>query len=84
MISMQKYFSSEIVKRGINSSGWCQEKMIRPLKERISDLVKEKDLDDFFKAVSLEEQKELFQKFSAELEEAVLLVVILLLTFPQS
>lgn len=81
---MQKYFSNEIVKRGISSSGWCQEKMIRPLKERISDLVKEKDLDDFFKAVSLEEQKEFFQKFSAELEEAVLLVEILLLTFPQS
>ena len=48
--------------------------MIQPLKEKISSLVDEEDVDNFFKASSIEEQKEHFQKISAGLEEAVLLV----------
>ena len=48
--------------------------MIQPLKEKISSLVDEEDVDNFFKASSIEEQKERFQKISAGLEEAVLLV----------
>ena len=74
MISLQKYFGSGIVKNGISSSGWLQERLIQPFTEKISSLVGENGFDNFFKASSLEQQKEHFQKISAGLEEAVLLV----------
>jgi hypothetical protein len=40
----------------------------------MSNLVEEKDLDEFFQASSLNEQKELFKKISSGLKDMILLV----------
>lgn len=74
MMSMQKYFSSKILRDGISTSGRIDSHIFQPVTKSMSKLVKENDLDDFFKAASIEEQKELFQKISSGLEDAVLLV----------
>lgn len=71
MMSMQKYFSSKILRDGISTSGRIDSHIFQPVTKSMSKLVKENDLDDFFKAASIEE---LFQKISSGLEDAVLLV----------
>ena len=50
-----------------------QEDTIQHLSDYISQVVEENDLDEFFAASTIEEQRGLFQKVSAGLEEAVLL-----------
>ena len=51
-----------------------QEDTIQHLTDYVSKVVKENELDDFFAASTIEEQRGLFQKVSTGLEEAFLLV----------
>ena len=51
-----------------------QEDTIQHLSDYISQVVEENDLDEFFAASTIEEQRGLLQKVSPGLQEAVLLV----------
>ena len=51
-----------------------QEDTIQHLTDYVSKVVKENELDDFFAASTIEEQRGLFQKVSTGLEEVFLLV----------
>jgi hypothetical protein len=70
---MQKYFANEIIKNGLSTSGFVQQKVFRPIyASRTSDV--ESEYDNFFEASSIEEQKQCFQKFSSEVEDTILSV----------
>ena len=69
---MQEYFSEDAVKEGISTSGWFQEDTIKHVNESFSNNVEENDLDNFFKASTVEEQRACFQKVSSGLEETIL------------
>ena len=71
----QEFFSSEIVKRGISTSGWFQEDTIQLVTNHVSKTVEENDLDKFFTASTMEEQRESFQKISAGLEKMTKLAI---------
>ena len=70
----QEYFSSEIVKRGISTSGRFQEDTVQLVINHLSKAVEENDLHEFFTASTTEEQRECFQKISTGLEKAIMLV----------
>ena len=69
---MQEYFSDETVKEGISTSGWFQEDTIQHVNDCFSVTVEENDLDKFFEASTIEEQRICFQKISSGLEETIL------------
>ena len=72
---MKEYFNGDVVMKGISTSGWFQEDTIQHFTAYLFGVVKENDLDDFFTASTIEEQRVCFQKISSGLEETILLVV---------
>jgi hypothetical protein len=64
---MQKYFANEIIKNGLSTSGFVQQKVFR-------HFYASSEYDNFFEASSIEEQKQCFQKFSSEVEDTILSV----------
>ena len=74
-LCLQEFFNSEIVKQGISTSGWFQEDTVQSVTNHISKTVEENDLDEFFTASTIEEQREHFQKISTGLEKMIKLAM---------
>ena len=70
--SMQEYFSVEVVKKGISTSGRFQQNTIQRINDCFSHCIGQSNLDKFFELSTIEEQRIHFQKISSELEVAIL------------
>lgn len=72
---MQEYFSDEIVKNGISTSGWFQQDTVQHINGCFSDCIGQKTLDKFFELSTIDEQRIYFQNISSDLEAAILQVI---------
>ena len=74
LFCVQEYFSDELIKIGISTSGLLQQDTIQHImiSESLSDNVGQNTLDKFFEASSIEEQRDCFQSISSGLEKMIL------------
>ena len=72
IICVQEYFSDEIIKTGIGTSGLFQQDTIQHINKSFSDNVGQNTLDKFFETSTIEEQRVCFQNVSSGLEKTIL------------
>ena len=72
LFCVQEYFSDELIKTGISTSGLFQQDTIQHISESLFDNVGQNTLDKLFEVSSIEQQRDCFQNISSGLEKTIL------------